>query len=1178
MNTQNQHTPEQTYHALLHADYQHEPTIVRERIGQIDWNGMAREQVSEHAQELVQSVRQIKTPSWMQAMLNEYQLSNPEGLALMSLAEAVLRVPDVATRMALLEDKVADKDWAAHKSQSDSTVVNAATRGLILLEQVLDEQRSASVIGTLKNLIRRVGEPVIDKILAQILKQLGGQFVLGQTIENALDNANILQEKGYTYSYDMLGEGAKTQDDARRYWESYRDAIIAIGQHCKRENIAENPGISIKLSALHPRYEVAQTETVMSELLPEVLKLAHLAADFNMGLNIDAEEAERLELSMLIIEQIMRDETLREWKGLGIVVQAYNPRAPYVLKHLYALAQTHDRNIMVRLVKGAYWDAEIKRAQVLGLNTFPVFTRKSFTDVSYLACARLLLSMNDRIYAQFATHNAHTVSAILHLINDQEHFINYEFQRLHGMGEALHEIAKNQNLYRCRIYAPVGHHHDLLSYLVRRLLENGANGSFVHQIANLDIPAADVASDPIARAERILAASDEPVENPVRPAAELFRQRQNSRGFDLSQRVVLDQLMAERAQYWHSRPAIQAEGAEDEQRMASHNPANTADIIGHVVRTEPAQVPALMARAQAAQGVWAQRPVQERAEILERIGHLFEANTTELLALLTREAGKSWADAVAELREAVDFCYYYAAQARQLYTQNPLESRGVVVCISPWNFPLAIFAGQIVASLVMGNAVIAKPAELTPLVAERAVQLMHEAGVPQGALILAQGHGAGIGAALTSHPDVAGVCFTGSMPTAQRIHRALADHTAPSSLLIAETGGLNAMIVDSTALPEQAVRDIITSGFQSAGQRCSALRMLYVQKDIADKLLTMLKGAMDCLVIGDPADLTTDVGPVIDEVAQKKLQSYIDQRQANGQVLHQKAVPTEHAARGHFIVPTLVQVNGIADLGEEMFGPIVHFATFDAHDLEQILDDVHAQGYGLTLGLHTRIERRAQELTSRAHVGNIYVNRNQIGAVVGCQPFGGCGLSGTGPKAGGPLYLTALAHLHEDDNATFTDILTARQLPWDGVSLDSPTGERNIYRVRGRGEVLCLGPSLKDVEQQIVLASATHNRAIVPHLMLEEALKDAPELARYTRAAHELSDASIAAFYDFDAVAYFADDARAREIREGLSKMEGAIIPLISSNTRLHDWVHEFHVCTDTTAAGGNAELLASHS
>ncbi len=1169
-------SPEQTYHDLLHADYRNEPLLVRERITQLNWNRMTREQVSDHAADMVHAVRNMKTPNWMQAMLNEYQLSNPEGLALMSLAEAVLRVPDVSTRMALLEDKITDKNWSAHKSQSDSTVVNAATRGLILLEQVLDEQRSANVISTLKSLIRRVGEPVIDKILAQILKQLGGQFVLGQTIENALENAKILEEKGYTYSYDMLGEGAKTQEDAQRYWQSYSDAIISIGQHCQREDIAENPGISIKLSALHPRYEVAQTETVMAELLPEVIKLARLAADFNMGLNIDAEEAERLELSMLIIEQLMREESLRDWKGLGIVVQSYMPRAPYVLKHLYSMAQTYDRKIMVRLVKGAYWDAEIKRAQVLGLESFPVFTRKAFTDVSYLANARLLLAMNDRIYPQFATHNAHTVSAILHLINEQEHFVNYEFQRLHGMGEALHEIAKTQNLYRCRIYAPVGQHHDLLSYLVRRLLENGANGSFVHQIANLDIPAVDVAADPISRAETILNDDDLLNETAVRPAAKLFRHRKNSRGFDLSQRIVLDKLSAERAAYWAQRPAFDTTAGA--QWLLSHNPANTDDVIGRVAMTSASEVEGLMQRAQAAQKSWEQRPANERADILDRIAQLFEQHHTELMALLTREAGKSWADAVAELREAVDFCYYYAQQARQHYAQNQLESRGVMVCISPWNFPLAIFSGQIVASLVMGNAVIAKPAELTPLIAERAVQLMHEAGVPQDVLILTQGRGSDIGAALTSHPTVAGVCFTGSMPTAQRIHRALADHTAPSSLLIAETGGLNAMIVDSTALPEQAVRDIITSGFQSAGQRCSALRMLYVQKDIADKLLTMLQGAMDALVIGDPAGLSTDVGPVIDESAQSKLQSYIDQRAANGQIIHQKPVPSELAARGHFVAPSLVRVNGIADLGEEMFGPIVHFATFDAHDLDKVLDDIHAQNYGLTLGLHTRIERRANDLTARAHIGNIYVNRNQIGAVVGCQPFGGCGLSGTGPKAGGPMYLTALAHVHADDNAAFTETLAARLMPWEGESLDSPTGERNLYRVRGRGEILCLGPTIKDVEQQIVLTAATHNRAIVPHLMLEQALKDAPELARYTRAANELSDASIAAFYDFDAVAYFADDARAREIRNGLAHMDGEIIPLISSNTSLYNWVHEFHVCTDTTAAGGNAELLASHS
>ena len=790
----------------------------------------------------------------------------------------------------------------------------------------------------------------------------------------------------------------------------------------------------------------------------------------------------------------------------------------------------------------------------------------------------MLLGMNDRIYAQFATHNAHTISAILQLISEQEHIVNYEFQRLHGMGEALHDIAKNQNLYRCRIYAPVGQHHDLLSYLVRRLLENGANGSFVHQIANLDIPAAQVAADPITRAESILNDDALVNETAVRPAAALFSHRQNSHGFDLSRQKVLEQLQSEREAYWAHSQNLDSNRSHAAEWLVSHNPANLADIIGRVPMTDPNAVVELVERAQTAQSAWQQRPVSERAAILERIAALFEQHHTELMALLTHEAGKTWSDAVAELREAVDFCYYYAVQARKLYANDQLESRGVMVCISPWNFPLAIFSGQIVANLVMGNAVLAKPAELTPLIAERAVALMHQAGIPEDVLILLQGRGSEIGAALTAQPSIAGVCFTGSLPTAQYIHRSLADHTAPDTLLIAETGGINAMIVDSTALPEQAVRDIITSGFQSAGQRCSALRMLYIQEDIADKVLTMLKGAMDCLVVGDPADLSTDVGPVIDETAQRKLLHYIHERREADQVVHQTAVPAECAKHGHFVAPTLIRVHGIETLGEEMFGPIVHFATFNAHELDTILDNIHAQGYGLTLGLHTRIERRANDLSRRAQVGNIYVNRNQIGAVVGCQPFGGCGLSGTGPKAGGPVYLSALAHLHADDNAPLDETLAAPQLPWDGESLDSPTGERNIYRVQGRGEVLCLGPTIKDVEQQIVLAAATHNRAIVPHLMLEKALKDAPELARFTRAAYELSDTSIAAFYEFDAVAYFGDDARAREIREGLSRMEGPILPLISSNTSLYQWIHEFHVCTDTTAAGGNAELLASHT
>ena len=1167
-------TPEQTYQALIRNDYSQENEIVRERIAKIDWTNSVRDKVAGDAEQMIEEVRRMKSPNWMQSMLNEYQLSNPEGLALMSLAEAVLRVPDVDTRMALLEDKVVDKNWGAHKSQSDSKVVNTATRGLILLEQVLDENRSASVIGTLKGLIRRYGEPVIDGILAQILKQLGSQFVLGQTMDNALENAKVLESKGYSYSYDMLGEGAKTMADARRYWKSYDDAIANIGRRCVHESVADNPGISIKLTALHPRYEVAQTDSMMQELYPDVLHLAQHAAKYNMGLNIDAEEAERLELSMLIVEKLMREESLSQWEGLGIVVQGYGRRAPFVINHLYALAKAYDRKIMVRLVKGAYWDAEVKRNQVLGLDNFPVFTRKSFTDVSYVACARLLLSMNSRIYAQFATHNANTISAILQLISEFPAPIQYEFQRLHGMGEALHEINKQKNNNRCRIYAPVGQHHDLLSYLVRRLLENGANGSFVNQIANLEIPAAQVAADPIARAEALLQIEVAPQDNPVRPASALFSARKNSVGYDLTQRTVIEHLESSRDALWQQRTV--GEKPEGDDWMISHNPANTEEIVGYFRRTEGTQVDAIVARAQAAQVAWEQRPVNERADILERIGQLYEQHGIELMALLTHEAGKTWADAVAELREAADFCYYYAAQARKLYAQDALKSRGVVVCISPWNFPLAIFTGQIAAGLVMGNAVLAKPAELTPMIADRAVALMHEAGIPEDVLILTQGRGSDIGSAITAHPDVAGVCFTGSLPTAQRIHQSLAKNASPDALLIAETGGLNAMVVDSTALPEQAVRDIIASGFQSAGQRCSALRMLYVQKDIADKLLTMLKGAMDCLVIGDPADLSTDVGPVIDAGAQKKLQDYIIQRQANGQVIHQQPVPVEQSKKGHFVAPTLIRVSGIAELGEEMFGPIIHVATFEAGQLDQIIDDIHAQGYGLTLGIHTRIERRANELSDRAHVGNIYVNRNQIGAVVGCQPFGGCGLSGTGPKAGGPLYLTTLAHPSQALEVTSTNIEAIQQLPWEGVSLDSPTGERNIYSVHQRGDVLCLGPTVQDVIEQIILAAATHNHAIVPHLLLEQALKLKPELTQYTRAADELSDTSIPDFYDFDAVAYFALDARAREIREHVAQQKGQIVPLIASKTHLHDWVHEFHVCTDTTAAGGNAELLAS--
>jgi RHH-type proline utilization regulon transcriptional repressor/proline dehydrogenase/delta 1-pyrroline-5-carboxylate dehydrogenase len=1156
--------PNETFHSLQHADVSSEPAIVHARIAQIDWSESTRAQVVAHATDLVSAVRHNQSASWMQAMLTQYQLSNPEGLALMSLAEAILRVPDVRTRMALLEDKVLARNWSAHQSQSDSAWVNTATRGLMLLEQVLDEQRSESVLGTLKNLMKRMGEPVIDVILGQILKQLGGQFVLGQTIDLALKEARTLEADGYTYSYDMLGEGAKTAADAQRYWQSYHDAIMLIGARCVHEDIAQNPGISIKLSALHPRYEVAQTQTVLDELVPRVLELAQLAAQFNMGLNIDAEEAERLELSLLIIEKLMASSGMAKWCGLGVVVQGYNPRAPEVLDHLYALAKQHDREIMVRLVKGAYWDAEIKRAQVLGLSEFPVHTRKAFTDVAYIANAKRLLSMNDKIYAQFATHNAHTVCAVLRLIADLPSQPRYEFQRLHGMGEALHDVAKRQNFYRCRIYAPVGHHHDLLSYLVRRLLENGANGSFVHQIADEHLSASVVAQDPIARAQTLL---DEHSVGNVRPAAQLYPERANSQGFDLSNSLTLARLQNEREAFWrdYSAPDIL-----DASMLVSHNPAIKDEVVGSVPFTLAEHIPAMTDAALAAQTAWSERSVDERAQIIEAIARSFEAQHSALMALLTREAGKSWADAVSELREAVDFCHYYASQARSLEPHQIHQARGVVVCISPWNFPLAIFTGQIVANLVVGNAVLAKPAELTPMIADCAVRFMHAAGVPADVLQLAQGKGGEIGQALVAQSRIAGVCFTGSLPTAQRIHQTLAQHAAPDALLIAETGGLNAMIVDSTALPEQAVRDIIASGFQSAGQRCSALRLLYVQADIYDKLMEMLKGAMDALVIGDPADLATDVSPVIDATAQHKLNQYIEQRRSR--IIHQVPVPSAHAHKGYFVPPTLMAVDGMVDLREEQFGPIVHVATFEADQLDWVLDEINASGYGLTLGVHTRIERRAHEIAARAQVGNIYVNRNQIGAVVGVQPFGGCGLSGTGPKAGGALYLRALSR------AVQTTEQVAPALAWQAQLLDSPTGETNAYRVQARGRVLCLGPSIEDVRTQIISASATRNHAIVPHVLLAQTLRQYPELTEHTHSAIELSDTSVPAFYDFDAVAYFApaeDDARAREIRVNLAKQAGAIVPLIGNAHSVHEWVHEFHVCTDTTAAGGNAELLA---
>lgn len=855
-----------------------------------------RAQICTAAARLVEDVRGATSPGMMEVFLAEYGLSTDEGVALMCLAEALLRVPDADTIDALIEDKIAASDWSKHLGHSTSPLVNASTWALMLTGKVLDGDAPGPA-QALRAAIRRVGEPVIRTAVARAMREMGRQFVLGETIGAAMKRAAGMEAKGYTYSYDMLGEAARTEADAARYHLSYSRAILAIAEACDAVDIRQNPGISVKLSALFPRYEMSHRDQALSELVPRLRSLALLAKSANMGLNVDAEEADRLSLSLEVIERVLAEPALAGWDGFGVVVQAYGPRAGAVIDALYDMAERYDRRLMVRLVKGAYWDTEVKRAQVEGMAGFPVFTDKAATDVSYIANARKLLERTDRIYPQFATHNAHTASAILHMAGDRP----FEFQRLHGMGESLHDLVKTANGSRCRIYAPVGAHRDLLAYLVRRLLENGANSSFVNQIVDETIPAAQVVSDPFEAVEEIAARGGANIVQ----GPDLYQpERVNSKGFDLTHTPTLEAIEAARSPWrahrWAAAPLIacaDASGALD----PVPNPADPADQVGTVRWATMADVDGALSVAQP----WLDAG---RGAVLNRVADLYEAEFGQLFALLSREAGKTLPDAVAELREAVDFLRYYGARA-------PEAAAGRVwTCISPWNFPLAIFTGQIAAALATGNAVLAKPAQQTPLVAHLAVSLMHRAGVPVEALQLLPGDGA-VGAMLTSDARVGGVAFTGSTQTAHLIRRAMAENLEPGAPLIAETGGLNAMIVDSTALPEQAVQAIVESAFQSAGQRCSALRCLYVQEDIADDLLTMLKGAMDMLRLGDPWALDTDSGPVIDAAAQAGIQMHVTQARSEGRVLHEGAVP----AAGTFVAPTLIEVSGISDLERDFW-------------------------------------------------------------------------------------------------------------------------------------------------------------------------------------------------------------------------------------------------------------------
>ena len=1189
-----------------------EASVVRELVSYAGLSDDTRREISLSAASLVEEIRTKTNPGLMESFLAEYGLSTKEGVALMCMAEALLRVPDAETIDALIEDKISTGGWVSHKGKSGSSLVNASTWALMLTGKVLTVGEEKKILSQVKGMIKTMGEPIVRKAVSQAMRELGRQFVLGRDIKEATTRAAGMEAKGFSYSYDMLGEAARTEADAKRYHLSYSDAITALAGCCKSDDIRLNPGISVKLSALHARYEYGQRDRVMSELVARARSLALLAKSANMGFNIDAEEADRLDLSLDVIQAIIEDPALANWDGFGVVVQAFGKRAPYVLDWLYALSKKLDRKIMVRLVKGAYWDTEVKRAQVLGLEGFPVFTRKINTDISYIACAKKLLTMTDRIYPQFATHNAHSVAAILEMATDKSSF---EFQRLHGMGENLHNSVLKLHGTKCRIYAPVGAHKDLLAYLVRRLLENGANSSFVNQIVDPKISPMEIAKDPF---DAILELGEN-IENKMiaKPAQIFGAGRINAKGWDITCTRTIDEINKARAAFkthvWTAAPMIDGE-VDGGASIQKYNPAKPDDLVGEVTQASLKDVDVAIDAAVIGFKKWSKTSAGVRADYLRKLADLYERDADEMFALTAREAGKILLDGVGEIREAVDFIRFYANEAERLGNEG--QARGLITCISPWNFPLAIFTGQLIAALAAGNVVLVKPAEQTALIAAKAVRLMYEAGIPKSAIQLLPGRGSVIGDALTKDPRIAGVCFTGSTPTAQRINKVMAENLNPNAPLIAETGGLNAMIVDSTALPEQAVRDILASAFQSAGQRCSALRILYIQKDVAERTLKMLKGAMGELKIGNPWDLSTDIGPVIDELAKEKIENHIAEFEAKGQLIKRLDVPSD----GLFVAPTVLSVSGIEELAEEIFGPVLHVATFEAREIDAVVDAINAKEFGLTFGLHTRVDARAGRVAGRIKVGNIYVNRNQIGAVVGSQPFGGEGLSGTGPKAGGPQYVARFKQ-HKNKEGLKPDV--AKPLNFDSLQreinqlslkswvarvdrltllegqladnpdllakitqvakapeeLPGPTGELNQLSIHPRGVVLCLGPSQEDLKCQALQALAMGNGAVVVGPETPSFVDHLQKLgAPVVGLEGGLLVDQLAEVKGISAVVSFADDRTLKSYRVVLAGRDGMLLPLITEIVAPEYYIIERHLCVDTTAAGGNASLLAVSS
>lgn len=1222
-------TPSATMDALrqeIREKYQaDEGMLLQELTNTMGLTDQARASISARAANLVRSVRGSSEPALMENFLAEYGLSTREGVALMCLAEALLRVPDNTTIDDLIQDKIAPHNWSKHLGNSNSFLVNASTWGLMFTGQVLDSE-SEGLAGTLRGLVRRLGEPVIRVAVGQAMKEMGAQFVLGRTIQEAFKRGQKMIQRGYTHSFDMLGEAAMTEADAQRYHGAYAQAIAALTPYCVHNDIRENPGISVKLSALHPRYDVSNRAEAIEQLAARTLQLAVAAKSANMGFNIDAEEADRLDLSLEIIEQVLASEQLAGWDGFGIVVQAYGKRAAATIDWLYALAEHYDRKIMIRLVKGAYWDTEIKKVQVEGHKDYPVFTRKTNTDVSFMACARKLLDKRDRIYPQFATHNAHSVAAVLHMAGQD--LRSFEFQRLHGMGDTLYSVLENESKTRCRIYAPVGEHRDLLAYLVRRLLENGANSSFVNQIVDPEVAPEEIARDPVSQAKANTSAFNDGL---LRPSELFGKQRVNSKGWNIRDYLVLEQLNKSMSKYaapyqWKGVPLTPASGNGETKNVI--NPTYPDQIVGEITECSIEQAAEAISIAIEGQKKWAATPLKERADILLKAADLLEEHSEELFAILQREAGKILLDCVGEVREAVDFLRYYAKEAK--HCEKDTEARGVIVCISPWNFPLAIFAGQLVAALVTGNAVVAKPADQTPLIAVRAVELMLEAGIPSDVLHLLPGRGSVLGQALISDSRIAGVCFTGSTEVAQHINRSLSDNARSDAIFIAETGGMNAMIMDSSALPEQVVRDVISSAFQSAGQRCSALRVLYVQKDVEEKVIEMICGAMDTLSMNDPVHLRTDLGPVIDSRAKKVIDDHCLKMEQQGRII--KKLDTPEELKGFFCAPHLVRLSNINELTQEIFGPVLHVISYNIDELDQVTRSINETGYGLTFGVHSRIDGRVQQIVDSVNVGNYYVNRNQIGAIVGSQPFGGHGLSGTGPKAGGPLYLrrfrkavnnssgietnvdaTAPANVlvtaeqidkvakplnnaalekREDRAAYIRGLLkgeakeamsAAAALDMGPLELPGPTGESNQYRMVSRGLIVCLGRSTDVALAQTVQALVAGNPVVtVLSTPCSDTLKTLKRLAQaglpLAVLQGQVEAAEFAKVKRLAAVAYVGSEAEQLEIRKALSTRAGNILPLITEVIYPAGYVHEKTVSTDTTAAGGNAQLLAEIS